>query len=45
MIKSETKKTEKAERFTGAVGRRKTSTASVRITPSKESEVIVNGKE
>lgn len=45
MIKAETKKTEKADRFTGAVGRRKTSTASVRITPSKESEIIVNGKE
>ncbi len=45
MIKTETKKTEKTDRFTGAIGRRKTSTASVRITPSKESEIIVNGKE
>lgn len=42
MIKSETKKTDK---FIGAVGRRKTATASVRITPSKENEITVNGKE
>lgn len=48
MIKTETKKTgEKTIRFIGAVGRRKTSTATVRIRPSKEkeNEIIVNGKE
>lgn len=45
MIKPETKKTEKKEKFTGAVGRRKTSTVSVRIVPSKENEVVVNGKD
>ncbi len=51
MIKPETKKTaekaEKGDKFTGAVGRRKTSTVSVRITPakSKENAVVVNGKD
>lgn len=42
MIKSETKKTEK---YISAVGRRKTSVASVHITPSKEKELIVNHKD
>jgi small subunit ribosomal protein S9 len=45
MTKTETKKIEKRTKFTGAVGRRKTSTASVRITPAKENAIIVNGKE
>jgi small subunit ribosomal protein S9 len=43
MTKSETKKTD--TKFTGAVGRRKTSTASVRITPASEYEIVINGKE
>jgi small subunit ribosomal protein S9 len=34
----------KAAQYTEAVGRRKTATARVRITPSKNSTMIVNGK-
>lgn len=32
-------------RYTEAIGRRKTATARVRITPAKSSSMIVNGKE
>ena len=34
----------KTERYTEAVGRRKTASARVRITPAKTSSMIVNGK-
>jgi small subunit ribosomal protein S9 len=34
----------KTERYTEAVGRRKTATARVRITPAKNSSMMVNGK-
>lgn len=34
-----------AERYTEAVGRRKSATARVRITPSKNTSMIVNGKD
>lgn len=34
----------KASRYTEAVGRRKTATARVRITPSKQEKMVVNGK-
>ena len=34
----------KTEKYIEAVGRRKTSTARVRITPASKSEVTVNGK-
>ncbi len=34
----------KADAYIEAVGRRKTATARVRITPAKESEIIVNDK-
>ncbi len=42
------KKTTSKEKYTEAIGRRKTATARVRLTPkksAKEIEVIVNGKE
>jgi len=35
----------KTERYTEAVGRRKTATARVRIVPSKSSSMTVNGRE
>jgi small subunit ribosomal protein S9 len=34
----------KTDRYTEAVGRRKTATARVRITPAKNSSMVVNGK-
>lgn len=34
-----------AARYTEAIGRRKTATARVRITPAKSSSMMVNGKE
>jgi len=34
----------KAEQYTEAVGRRKTATARVRITPAKNISMVVNGK-
>ena len=34
----------KASTYTEAVGRRKTATARVRITPSKQEKMVVNGK-
>ncbi len=34
----------KTDRYTEAVGRRKTATARVRITPAKSSSMMVNGK-
>lgn len=36
--------TKETERYIEAVGRRKTSTARSRITPSKKQEVTINGK-
>ncbi|KKW23445.1 MAG: 30S ribosomal protein S9 [Candidatus Kaiserbacteria bacterium GW2011_GWC2_52_8b] len=35
----------KESRYTEAVGRRKTATARVRITPSKSTSMVVNGKD
>lgn len=35
---------QEAKRYTEATGRRKTSTARVRITPADKQEVLVNGK-
>ena len=37
--------TEKKEKYIEAVGRRKTSTARVRITPSAKAHFVINGKD
>jgi len=36
--------TEKAERYIAAIGRRKTATARVRLTPAAKTSIIVNSK-
>lgn len=41
----ETKKTSTSERYIETVGRRKTSAARVRITPSTKTSLVVNGRE
>jgi small subunit ribosomal protein S9 len=40
-----TKTDTKIEKFSKGIGRRKTSTASVRLTEAKDTSVIVNGKD